>query len=245
MSMRSLAGALGIGPSAIYYDFSTEEAVIRAAVALVFDEAMQEFLEHSAELLDGGDPVDLLVRSAVLTRRAFARHSRIAPYLATSPEASFTLASLLAVFGAALEQLGLTGERAGQASFAYGSYVYGSILVSSSRRVADERVRAPSVPLVSGGVPERLAIEVSPPTVEAIDRALDVSGSATTTRSACSRPDSRCSSPACGSGPARNVLRRRRAESRAGARWVVAGDLRSRCRSDRRGRSRPARRSQR
>ena len=177
LSMRSLAAALGVSPASIYHYFPTEEAVIRAAMALVFEEAIAEFLEAVPLTVDllPGDPHVLLEGSALAMRRAFLRHFRIAIYIAMDPQPSSQLAGVIAIFGAAFEQLGLTGERAGEALFAFGHFVYGSILISASTRMADQRFNARRggfsvVDIVPGDAPR-----VSKETVASLQEVMDSS----------------------------------------------------------------------
>lgn len=138
-SMRGLARALGVSAPTIYHYFPTEAQVIRAAVRLVFAEAVNDYKARV------GDPVtapldgeDLLVQSAVSFRRAALRHFRIVRHLAVSPEAPSNLSGMMAIYGAAFEQLGIDAARVGEAAFAYSCYVYGSVFVSASRLESDE-----------------------------------------------------------------------------------------------------------
>jgi len=136
-SMRRLGQMLGVAPGAVYKHFPSEADVIAAALGLVFDEIVEEVLGQGDPL--GLDPVEVLVRSGVAMRRAFARHFRIAPYLVSSPASTPRLSGVLAIVGAIFESIGLVGERAGFAAYIYGNYVYGSVIFASARRMSRER----------------------------------------------------------------------------------------------------------
>jgi AcrR family transcriptional regulator len=145
LSMRNLAKAMGVAPSSIYHYFASEDAIIRSAVALVYEEAIADFFAlHHDQFPE--DPVDFLVSSARCLRRAFTAHFRIAPYLAMAPEGTDRFGGIMAVLGSSFERMGFHGKTAGRALYAFGNYVYGSILVSASIRIADERLEPPPVP---------------------------------------------------------------------------------------------------
>lgn len=127
-SIRGLASALAVAPSAIYHHFVSRGAIVDAALALVWQEAGEEGLRLVEGKLD--DPTDLLVAAALATRRAFGHHHQIAPFVITTPEANQRLSAEIA---AALAGLGLSGAEADRAFHAYGSFVVGSTLILASR----------------------------------------------------------------------------------------------------------------
>jgi AcrR family transcriptional regulator len=138
-SIRALAGALGVAPSAIYYHYESQAAIVQAATELVWEEVEREFLAAIPEPLDA-DPVEVLVTAGLVTRRTFARHYRIAPFLAASPEADEFMTEVLRLLEVVFERLGLTGEEAAVSFYAYSSFVIGTVLFSAARRIANEQL---------------------------------------------------------------------------------------------------------
>jgi AcrR family transcriptional regulator len=134
-SIRGLASELGVAPTAIYYHFPSRAAIVDAAVGLVWQEALMEGLELIPDP-SAADPLDFLVAAAIATRRAFARHYRIAAQLAASQQSNEMLADNLTLVATAFEQLGLDEDEVGAAFHAYGSYTIGSILFLAALRVA-------------------------------------------------------------------------------------------------------------
>jgi AcrR family transcriptional regulator len=131
-SIRGLASALGVAPSAIYHHYDSRAAIVDAVLATVWEEAGEEGLRLVAGEAAPG-PVEILVAAALATRRAFGRHHQLAPYLAATQEANERLAANLGLLASAFEGLGLHGGEAGEAFHAYGSYAIGSTLVRAAR----------------------------------------------------------------------------------------------------------------
>jgi hypothetical protein len=75
-----------------------------------------------------------------VTRQAFARHYRIAPFLAASPEADDFMTEVLRLLEVVFERLGLTNEQAAVSFYAYSSFVIGTVLFSATRRIANEQL---------------------------------------------------------------------------------------------------------
>ena len=130
-SIRELAADLKVAPSAIYHHFSSRTAIVDEALGLVWREAAEEGLGLVEGKLD--DPVEILLAAALATRRAFARHHAIAPYLAATQAANERLAANLGMLAGAFEGLGISGEDAARAFHAYGSFAIGSTLVLAAR----------------------------------------------------------------------------------------------------------------
>lgn len=130
-SIRELAVDLKVAPSAIYHHFSSRAEIVDEALGLVWREAAEEGLE----LVEGkaDDPVGVLLAAALATRRAFARHHQIAPYLAATQAANERLAANLGLLAGAFEGLGIAGEEAARAFHSYGSFAIGSTLVLAAR----------------------------------------------------------------------------------------------------------------
>jgi AcrR family transcriptional regulator len=131
-SIRSLAAALKVAPTAIYYHYPSRGAIIAAAVELVWQEAF----EIGAGLVPDPQAIgadELLVRAGLATRRAFARHGLLALHLAEIPEIGERMVSNLSLLADAFDALGLHGEAAAEAFHTYASYVIGSTLFVTIR----------------------------------------------------------------------------------------------------------------
>jgi len=138
-SIRSLAAALKVAPSAIYHHFGSRAEIVRAAVALVWEESGSELLEQVPKPFDA-DPTKVLVAAGVSTRRAWLAHYRLAPYMAATPESNEILTNALALLANVLERLGLKGERAAKALHTYSSFMIGAVLFAAARRAANEEL---------------------------------------------------------------------------------------------------------
>jgi AcrR family transcriptional regulator len=134
-SIRALAAALGVAPSAIYHHYESQAAIVQAATELVWEEVARDVLAAIPAPLDA-DPVEVLVTAGVVARRTFDRHYRIAPFIAASPEANDFTNEVLSV----LERLGLERDEAALSFYAYSSFVIGTVLFSATRRIADEQL---------------------------------------------------------------------------------------------------------
>lgn len=134
-SIRGLAAALKVAPTAIYYHFPSRAAIIDAAVEKVWQEAFQIGAQLVPNLSDV-TPEELLVAAGLATRRAFVRHGLLAQHLAETPEMGERMAHNLSLMAGAFERLGLTGEDAAVAFHTYASYVIGSTLFVTMRAVA-------------------------------------------------------------------------------------------------------------
>jgi AcrR family transcriptional regulator len=138
-SIRVLASALGVAPSAIYHHYESQAAIVQAATELVWQEATRDFLAVVPDPYNA-DPTEVLVTAGIATRRAFGRHYRIAPFLAASPETTEFMAELLGMLAGAFERLGLQGEDASVSFHTYASFTIGSVLFAATRRVANEKL---------------------------------------------------------------------------------------------------------
>jgi AcrR family transcriptional regulator len=141
-SMRALGARLNVSPAAIYNHFENQSAVVQAAVSLVWEESIAEFLSQIADPVgQPGNPVEFLIVAAACARQAFSRHYRIATNLALPPtESDSRLSGALAIFGSLLESAGLEDEDVSDAFYAYTTYTLGSILYRTHRRLASERL---------------------------------------------------------------------------------------------------------
>jgi AcrR family transcriptional regulator len=180
-SMRALATRLHVSPGALYNYFDSQGELVQAAVSLVWEESIADFLSVVSDPVgDPGDPVEFLIGAALCARRAFGRHYRIAPNLALPPpQGDSRLAGSLAVFGSLLESAGLHGEDVGEAFFAYSTYTLGAILYRSHRRLATERLGVDPDVHAFSSVAARPddAPSAAPETLEGVDRAIALTDS--------------------------------------------------------------------
>ena len=140
-SIRALATALGVAPSAIYHHYASRAAIVRDVVELVWQEATEEFLRLTPDPFSA-DPVEALVAAGIATRRAFGGHHRVAPYLAATPHDSEFQIAQLALLAALFERLGLEGDAAGEAFHTYASYTIGATIFAATRRIANEELES-------------------------------------------------------------------------------------------------------
>jgi AcrR family transcriptional regulator len=138
-SIRQLATALGTTPSAIYHHFPSRAAVYQAGVDLVWGEVIADVLELVPDPF-AADPAEVLVSSAVATRRAFMRHHRIAPYASATPASSGMMANTIALTAGLLERLGLEGDEAAAAFHTYAAFTFGTIVFAATRQIAHEEL---------------------------------------------------------------------------------------------------------
>ena len=138
-SIRSLAAALHVAPSAIYHHFPSRAAIIRAAVERVWNEALAELLELVPKPFEA-EPRRVLVATGIATRRAWLTHYRLAPYLAASPEVDEFTRDAIGLMANLFERIGLEGEAAAAAFHSYASFMIGSVLFAASRAGANEQL---------------------------------------------------------------------------------------------------------
>lgn len=138
-SIRSLAAALQVAPSAIYHHYPSRAAIIRAAVERVWNEALVELLKLVPKPFDA-EPRKVLVATGIATRRAWLAHYRLAPYLAASPEVDEFTRDAIGLMANLFERIGLEGEQAAAAFHSYTSFMIGSVLFAASRAGANEQL---------------------------------------------------------------------------------------------------------
>lgn len=170
-SIRSLAAALQVAPSAIYHHFPSRAAIIDGAVERVWFEAMEELLSLVPAPLEA-DPVAVLVATGVGSRRAWLSHHQLSPYLAASPAANEFTDNALGLMVDLFERMGLDGERAAVAFHSYSSFMIGSVLFAAARRTANDRLAREA-----GGGSRRQSGDggAGDGTRQALDRMVDVS----------------------------------------------------------------------
>jgi AcrR family transcriptional regulator len=177
-SIRSLASALDVAPSAIYHHYGARSDIVRAAVALVWDQAAAELLELVPAPFDA-EPAEVLVATGLATRRAWVAHYRLAPYMAATPESNEFVTNALGLIANVLERMGLEGERAAAALHTYSSFMIGAVLFAAARCAVNEQLEAessnghPSERFVSG--PGPAARRSSESTRGSIDEIMQIS----------------------------------------------------------------------
>ena len=140
-SIRSLASALNVAPSAIYHHYASRSDIVHTAVALVWDQATTELLELVPMPFDA-DPAEVLVASGIATRRAWLAHFRLAPYMAATPESNEFITNALGLLANVLQRMGLEGDRAAAALHTYSSFMIGAVLFAAARCAANEQLEA-------------------------------------------------------------------------------------------------------
>ena len=138
-SIRSLAEALNVAPSAIYHHYPSRAAIVQAAVERVWWEATSGLLELTPEPFEA-DPTEVLVNTGLASRRAWLAHYRLAPYLAASPEVNDFTRDALGLMSGVFEKLGLRGEEAAAAFHIYAAFMIGAVLFTASRQTANEQL---------------------------------------------------------------------------------------------------------
>lgn len=131
-SIRRLAKALNVTPSAIYHHYPSHARIVQAAVELVWVEATGDLLELLPDPF-AADPAELVLHGGIATRRAFGRHPRLARHIADAWRPSDALTAVLGVLASAFERMGLSDERAAEAFHAYGTFTIGSVLFAAAR----------------------------------------------------------------------------------------------------------------
>ena len=140
-SIRQLATVLKVTPSAIYHHYPSRAAIVQAAVNLVWEEARAQLLELIPDPLTA-DPIEVLVSSALATRRAFGNHHRIAPFMGATPKTDEPLVAIVALMTSVFERLGLDADEAAASFHSYASFTIGSTLFAATRRITTEAAEA-------------------------------------------------------------------------------------------------------
>ena len=144
-SIRALAAALKVAPTAIYHHFPSMAAIHDAVVELVWAQALTIGMQLTPDPV-AAEPAEVLVAAGLATRRAFVAHPAAAAHLAATTESSARLNGNLELLAGTFERLGLTGEEAAVAFHTYASFTIGSVLFVTARIAAGATVddrRAP------------------------------------------------------------------------------------------------------
>jgi AcrR family transcriptional regulator len=136
-SIRSLAAALRVAPTAIYHHFPSRGAIVQAAVERVWNEATAGLLELVPKPFEA-DPRKVLVATGIASRRAWLAHYRLSPYMAASPQVNEFTRDAVGLMASLFERLGLEGEAAANAFHSYSSFMIGSVLFAAARKTANE-----------------------------------------------------------------------------------------------------------
>lgn len=174
-SIRQLATALDVAPSAIYHHFPSRAAIYQAGVDLVWTEATGDVLELVPDPW-AADPQETLVAAGIASRRAFMRHYRIAPYASATPAGEGMMANVIALVASLLERIGLRGEQAAGAFHTYATFTFGTIIFAATRQIAHDELGGDAGDGSFASAPgEREASHSSPVTRTAIDGVIDLS----------------------------------------------------------------------
>lgn len=137
-SIRLLARALDVTPSAIYHHYRSHAEIVQAAIDLIWQEATEEVLGLIADPFVA-DPRQVLFTAGIATRRAFWRHPRAAQHVAADWNPSEAVTAVLGLMANVFERLGLSGTRFEEAFHGYASFVLGSVLFAAARNTAWSR----------------------------------------------------------------------------------------------------------
>ena len=135
-SMRRLAVDLGVTTMAVYHHFQNRSEILQAA-------ADQVWIEVALAIEERPDPVEDLVQSMLVVRRAFQAHPDLTRYAFASPttEDAVHLAALTVT--ERFERAGFRGADVGTAYQVLATYTLGSALLDAERRVLDREIRRP------------------------------------------------------------------------------------------------------
>lgn len=138
-TIRSLAGALGVAPAAIYHHYPSQAAIWRGAVQAVWREASTETLSLVPEPF-ASEPVEVLVAVGLATRRTWLRHHRLSRHMVAGPGAAQVATDALGRLGGVFEAMGMSGEEAEVAFRTYATFMLGAVLFAAAQSApADPR----------------------------------------------------------------------------------------------------------
>ena len=127
LTMRRLAGELGVSSMAVYHHFETKDEVLQATVDRVWDEVTSEFRLLTAP----ADVLELLMHVARTTRQVFLGHYEIVPLAFGMPRARDRMIDSMTVMAAGLEVAGFPDI--GLALYTLQMYTLGSISLTAHR----------------------------------------------------------------------------------------------------------------
>jgi AcrR family transcriptional regulator len=146
LTMRSLAGDLGVDPMSLYHYFPSKAVLMHALVAQIVS-AFQPVIDPAA-------PWQAQVRAFAL---AYAELTRAHPHLvlaiAADPAAAATAAALLnPALHAALRAAGLMSDQAGTAAGVLIDYIHGFTLGLQQEAVAEHTAIEPGLAIIIAGI---------------------------------------------------------------------------------------------
>jgi AcrR family transcriptional regulator len=134
-SIRLLARALDVTPSAIYHHYPSHARIVQAAIDLIWQEAAQDVLDQIPDPFTA-DPREVLFTAGLSTRRTFWRHPRAAQHVAADWNPSDAVTAVLSLMAHLFERIGLTGTRFEEAFHGYSSFVLGNVVLAAARNTA-------------------------------------------------------------------------------------------------------------
>jgi AcrR family transcriptional regulator len=152
LTMRSLAGDLGVDPMALYHYFPNKAALVGALVAETFG-AFRPAIDLAA-------PWQVQVRAFAL---AYAELTRAHPHLvlaiAADPAAAATAAALLnPALHAALRTAGLTSDQVTTAAGVLIDYIHGFALGMQHERAAGSLSIEPGLQIIIAGIHAQISV---------------------------------------------------------------------------------------
>ncbi len=175
-SIRQLATALDVAPSAIYHHFPSRAAIYQAGVDLVWTEASRDVLELVPDPWAAA-PQETLVAAGIASRARSCGHYQIAPRTpGRTPAGEGMMANVIALVASLLERIGLE-RRGGRGAFhTYATFTFGTIIFAATRQIAhDELGGGAGDGSFSSAPGEREASRSSAATRSAIDGVIDLS----------------------------------------------------------------------
>ena len=156
-SMRRLAARVGVDPMAFYHYFPQKAALFDGVVEAVYLEAV------TGPPLDTLPARDQVIEAVYALRKAFLRHPRVLPLLATRPARTPGVLVLVERFLGALEGTGLPRGQALDAVTCLTVFTIGHALAEAGEPLGGEA--GPEVsPVLGPGLPRlAAALEAGPP----------------------------------------------------------------------------------
>ncbi len=179
-SIRHLAKELAVTPSAIHHHFDSRAEIVRAAVDIVWREILPSSTTTAVGDIYSADPVDVLLVAGIEIKRGFARHYKVAPYMAATPESDKLAAGILAIMANLFARFRLSGESAAEAFHAWSCYLFEAALFGANRLAADAELKHPRfgpdrLEYLRNDLPSDAAGLSSEQTRVAVDSVIDIS----------------------------------------------------------------------
>jgi AcrR family transcriptional regulator len=149
-SMRRLADALGVTTMAVYHHFRNKAEILQAA-------ADQVWIEVALTVPQLDDPIEDIIQSMLVIRRAFAAHVEVTTFAFASPTTEDALHVTTLAIVQRFERAGFRGPDVAHAYNAIATYTLGSALLFAQRAILDRAIKHPVSDLASFA-PNGLAI---------------------------------------------------------------------------------------